>query len=173
VQIIADNGSNYKKACRMITHKFLILWQSCLAQTINLMLKATGDILEHKVVIQAGRRICRWLYNHNKLHAMMRAAIGGEHVKWNATHFGMNYMFLESMHHRRDKFMTWMTSPSFLKSRFASTDKRRFTHSCLSNLTWWETIQFVLKGVEPLYVFLHFADQDKIPNLSEVLYGGE
>jgi hypothetical protein len=30
-------------------------------------------------------------------------------------------------------------------------------------------MHFILKGVEPLYVFLHFADQDKVPNLSEVL----
>jgi hypothetical protein len=45
------------------------------------MLKAIGEFLEHKVVIQARRRICRWLYNHNKVHVMMRAAIGGELVK--------------------------------------------------------------------------------------------
>jgi hypothetical protein len=30
-------------------------------------------------------------------------------------------------------------------------------------------MQYVLKGVEPLYVFLCFANQDKIPNMSEVL----
>jgi hypothetical protein len=29
-------------------------------------------------------------------------------------------------------------------------------------------MQYVLKGVEPLYVFIRFADQDKIPNMSEV-----
>jgi hypothetical protein len=104
---------------------------------------------------------------------MMRAVIRGELVKWNATQFGMNYMFLESMHRRRDKFMTWMTSPSFLESRFTNTNEGRFTHSCLSSLTWWETMEFVLKGVELLYAFLRFTDQDKVPNLSEVLYGGE
>jgi phage-related holin len=97
VQIVTDNGSDYKKAYKMITHKFLIVWQSCLAHMINLMLKAVGEFLKHKVVILIGRRICRWLYNHNKLHAMMRAAIGGELVKWNATQFGTNYMFLERM----------------------------------------------------------------------------
>jgi hypothetical protein len=106
VQIVTDNGSNYKKACKMITHKFLIVWQPCLAHMINLMLKAIGEFSKHKVVIQTGKRICRWLYNHNKLHTMMRAAIRGELVKWNATHFGTNYIFLESMHRRRDKFMT-------------------------------------------------------------------
>jgi hypothetical protein len=30
-------------------------------------------------------------------------------------------------------------------------------------------MHFILKGVEPLYAFLRFADQDKVPNLSEVL----
>jgi hypothetical protein len=65
--------------------------------------------------------------------------------------------------------MTWMASPSFLESHFANTDERRFTHSCLSSLTWWETMHFILKGVEPVYAFLRFADQDKVPNLSEVL----
>jgi hypothetical protein len=43
------------------------------------------------------------------------------------------------------------------------------SHSYLSSLTWWETIHFVLKRAEHLYAFLHFVDQDKIPNLSEVL----
>jgi hypothetical protein len=153
VHIVTDNRSTYKKACKMITRKFLIMWQSCLAHTINLMLKAIGEFLEHKVVIQARRRICRWLYNHNKLHAMMRDAIRGELVKWNATHFGMNYIFLESMHCRRENFMTWMASSSFLESRFANTDEGRFTHSCLSSLTWWEIMHFVLKGVEPCTPF--------------------
>jgi hypothetical protein len=169
MQIITDNGSNYKKACKMISHKFPIVWQPCLAHVINLMLKAIGEFSEHKVVIQAGRRIYRWLYNHNKLHAMMRATIGGEFVKWNATRFGTNYMFLESMHHRRDKFMTWVASPSFLKSHFVNTDKGRFAHSCLSSLTWWETMHLVLNVVESLYAFLRFTDQDKVPNLSEVV----
>jgi hypothetical protein len=30
-------------------------------------------------------------------------------------------------------------------------------------------MHFVLKGVEPLYSFLRFAEQDKVSNLSEVL----
>jgi hypothetical protein len=65
--------------------------------------------------------------------------------------------------------MTSMASPTFLESHFANADEGRFAHSCLSSLTWWDTMEFVLKGVEPLYAFLRFADQDKVLNLSEVL----
>jgi hypothetical protein len=119
VQIMADNGSNYKKACRLVSRKYQIVWQPCLAH--NLMLKSIGEFPDHKAMIKAARRICRWLYNHNKLHAMMRQAIGGELVRRNATRFGTNYIFLESMFRRKDKFISWMSSPSFLESKFSST----------------------------------------------------
>jgi hypothetical protein len=100
---------------------------------------------------------------------MMRQAIGGELVRWNATRFDTNYMFHESMFCHKDKFVAWMSSPGFLESKFSSTQEERYTHSCLFNLTWWDMMQYVLKGVEPLYGFLCFADQDKIPNMSKVL----
>jgi hypothetical protein len=133
------------------------------------MLKSIEEFLDHKAMIQAAHRICCWLYNHNKLHVIRRSTISGELVRWNATRFGTNYMFLESMYYRKEKFMTWMSSTGFLESRFSSTEGGRYAHSFLSSLTWWYTMQYVLKGVEPLYAFLCFANQDKIPNMSEVL----
>jgi hypothetical protein len=90
-------------------------------------------------------------------------------VRWNATRFGMSYMFPESMLRCKENFMAWMGPPGFLESSFSSTHEGRYAHSCLSNMTWWDTMEYVLKGVEPLYAFLHFADQDKVPNMSEVL----
>jgi hypothetical protein len=120
-------------------------------------------------MIDGARRICHWLYNHNRLHAMMRQAICGELMRWNVTRFGTNYMFLERMFHHKDKFMAWMSLPGFLESKFSSTDEGRYAQSYPSRWKWWDTMEYVLKGVEPLFAFLHFADQDKIPNMSEVL----
>jgi hypothetical protein len=62
-----------------------------------------------------------------------------------------------------------MGSTSFLESSFSSTHEERYAHSYLSNMTWWDTMEYVLKGMEPLYAFLCFADPDKFPNMSEVL----
>jgi hypothetical protein len=137
---MTDNGSNYKKACKLVSEKYQIVWQLCLALTINLMLKSIGEFLDHKAMIECARRICHWLYNHNKFYAMMRQAIGGELVRWNTTRFGTNYMFLESMFRHKDKFMTWMSSTGFIDSKFSSTQEGRYTHSCISNLTWWDMI---------------------------------
>ena len=39
VQIVTDNGSNYKKACEKLIEEYKhIFWQPCAAHTINLML---------------------------------------------------------------------------------------------------------------------------------------
>jgi hypothetical protein len=65
VQIITDNGLNYKKVCKMISRKFSIMWQPCLAHTINLMLKAIGEFLEHKVVMTDLRQGFEFMTNTN------------------------------------------------------------------------------------------------------------
>jgi hypothetical protein len=59
VQIVTDNGSNYKKACRLVSQNYQIVWQPCLAHTINLMLKSIKEFTDHKAMIEAARRICR------------------------------------------------------------------------------------------------------------------
>ncbi|KAJ1269626.1 hypothetical protein BS78_07G226100 [Paspalum vaginatum] len=170
VQVVTDNGSNYKKACTVLTDEYPhIAWQPCLAHTINLMLKDIGKWAEHNACIESAQRICSWLYNSNSLHSMMRAAIGGELVKWNATRFGTNYMFLDSMMKKKDQFMEWLISAEFRNSRHFRTENGRYAFDCMTSLEWWDNMQHVLAEVEPLYMFLRFADHDKIPNLGEVL----
>jgi hypothetical protein len=109
----------------MVSQKYRIVWQPCIAHTINLMLKSIREFPNHKEMIDGACRICRWLYNYNMLHAMMRATIDGELVRWNVTRFCTNYMFLESVYHRKEKFVAWMSSMSFVESRFSSTDEGR------------------------------------------------
>jgi hypothetical protein len=101
---------------------------------------------------------------------MMRKAIGGELVKWNATRFGTNYMFLESMYRRRQGSMQMMASPEFQNSKWAQTEEGRFAHFRLSNMDWWDEMKYIIDIVQPVYKLLRFADQEKSPNLCEVVY---
>jgi hypothetical protein len=100
---------------------------------------------------------------------MMREAIGGELIKWNATRVGTNYMFLESLHRKRDKFTQWTTSPAFLNSKWAKTKEGRFVQVRLSRIEFWEGMDYIIKKVEPIYKMLRFADQDKKPNMGDVV----
>lgn len=96
VQIVTDNGSNFKKACNLLSNEFKhIVWLPCLAHMINLMLKDMDKWSDHTAMFQSAQYICSWLYNSYSVHHMFRTATGGELVKWNATRFGTNYMFLE------------------------------------------------------------------------------
>jgi hypothetical protein len=64
VQIVTDNGSNYKKACKQLIDEYpYITWQPCAAYTINLMLK---NIARCDELLYSAKRICRFLYKHNK-----------------------------------------------------------------------------------------------------------
>ena len=170
VQIVTDNGSNFKKACALLHEEYNhIVWQPCLAHTINLMLKDIGKWPEHDAMIKSAQRICSWMYNSNSLHAMMSKAIGGELVKWNATRFGTNYMFLETFLRKKDQFMAWMVSPEFRNSRHFKSPEGQYAFRSLTALDWWNAMQSVIDDVEPLYIFLRFADHDKTPTLGEVL----
>jgi hypothetical protein len=73
--------------------------------TINMMLKTIGEFPDHESVIDSTKLIARWLYNHGKLHMMMKTAIGENLVRWNTTHFSTNYLFFESFLRRKYHFM--------------------------------------------------------------------
>jgi hypothetical protein len=101
---------------------------------------------------------------------MIKTTIGGNLVRWNATHFDMNYLFLESFLRRKDGFMQWMTTPQLQKSGYLDSNAVKYVHDCLSSLPWWDTLKRIVKYVQPLYVFLQFTDQKSIPNFSGVLF---
>jgi hypothetical protein len=52
----------------------------------------------------------------------MKTAIGGNLVRWNATHFGTNYLFLEKFLRRKDCFMQWMATPQLQKSGYLDSN---------------------------------------------------
>jgi hypothetical protein len=138
--------------------------------TINLMLKTITKFPDHESVIDSAKLIARWLYNHGKLHTMMKIAIGGNLVRWNAICFGTNYLFLESFLIRKDRFMQWMTTPRLQKSGCLDFNARKYVHACLSSLPWWDNLKRIMKFVQLLYAFLRFTDQESIPNFSDVLF---
>jgi hypothetical protein len=101
---------------------------------------------------------------------MMKNAIGGNLVGWNATRFGTNYLFLESFLRRKDHFMQWMATPQLQHSGYLDSNAEKYVHACLFSLPWWDNLKRIVESVQPLYAFLRFVDQERIPNLSEVLF---
>jgi hypothetical protein len=90
-------------------------------------------------------------------------------VKWNATRFGTNYMFLDSIYRKREQFLQWVSSPDFLNSKWADTEDGRFMQTRFSCIEWWDVLKYIIDTVQPVYKFLRFADQDKRPTLCDVV----
>jgi hypothetical protein len=95
---------------------------------------------------------------------MMRDAISEELVKWNATRFGTNYMFLDSIYQKHTSFMQWMASPEFQNSKWMASQAR------LSNMEWWDGLKYIIDTVQPVYKLLRFADRENKQNMCEVVY---
>lgn len=58
VQIVTDNGSNYKKACKTLVEQpefSHIVWQPCAAHTVNLMLKDVAKFREIDVIVKSAK----------------------------------------------------------------------------------------------------------------------
>jgi hypothetical protein len=98
------------------------------------MIKTIGEFPDHESVIDSANLIAIWLYNHGKLHTMMKTTIGENLVRWNVTHFSMNYLFLESFLRRKDCFIQWMTTPQLQKSGYLDSNAEKYAHTCLSSL---------------------------------------
>ncbi|XP_047063500.1 uncharacterized protein LOC124671117 [Lolium rigidum] len=62
VQIVTDNGSNYKKACRTLVEEpeySHIVWQPCAAHTVNLMMMDIAKFCEVDVIVKSVKQIYR------------------------------------------------------------------------------------------------------------------
>ena len=62
-----------------------------------------------------------------------------------------------------------MASTEFQHSKWANTEDGRFTHASFASMEWWDALKYIIDTVQPIYKFLRFADQDKKPNMCEVV----
>lgn len=115
------------------------------------MLKEICRFDEIDKVVRSAKRICRFFYNHGRLHAEMKAKIGGELVRPNATRFGTVFIFLESFWDRKDKFRQWVVLEKWKNSEWVDDPDYDYADDCLTSRTWWNDVKWVIEVAKPLY----------------------
>jgi hypothetical protein len=63
-----------------------------------------------------------------------------------------------------------MATPALQQSRYLDSNPGKYAHACLSSLPWWKNLKRIVDYVQPLYAFLRFADQERIPNFSDIIF---
>jgi hypothetical protein len=66
--------------------------------------------------------------------------------------------------------MQWMVTSALQQSGYLDSNAGKYEHVYLSSLPWWENLKRIVDCVQPLYAFLRFADQERIPNFSDILF---
>jgi len=78
-------------------------------------------------------------------------------IQWNATRFGMVFIFLQSFWDRQDKFKQWMVTDDW-DGVWAAQAEQEFTYDCLTSKICWSQMEVVLKGASPIYYVLCLAN---------------
>ena len=73
MQIVTNNGSNFKNTSSKITKKYEIYWTPCIAHCIDLMLKNFGKTKLVEKTLRDARVVTNFIYNHSYLLAFMRS----------------------------------------------------------------------------------------------------
>lgn len=72
VQIVTNNGNNFKKAGKKLIEKHNLFWTPCAAHCIDFMLKDMGKLETVRNAVEDSRTITNFIYNHGYVLAMMR-----------------------------------------------------------------------------------------------------
>ncbi|XP_031282661.1 uncharacterized protein LOC116141281 [Pistacia vera] len=154
VDVITDNGANFKAAGRMLSEKYEnITWSPCAAHCINLILKDISE-LDHIV------------------HLVKRASEGWkEIIRLGATRFATTFIALRSLHEHKHDLQAMVTDRFFVDSRYARSSKGKNVILIILDNEFWDDMGLVSKIVAPLMRLLRIVDSDEKPAIGYVYDG--
>ena len=104
VQIVTDNGSNFKKTNEKIMSRYPIYWTLCAAHCIDVILKDFEKTNLVEKTVREIKIVTNFIYNYSYLLAFIRSleCYGGDLIRPRVTQFATNYIALQSMIDKRN-----------------------------------------------------------------------
>lgn len=169
VQIVKDNGANFKKAGKLLEKKIgSIFWVPCVAHSVDLIIE---DICKEvpliDEVVNAGKFTTRFIYRYPTLATMMRQFTGCEILRPGITRFATHFIALDSLLKLRVQLRQFITSTQWEVFKTEQTISTREQASKVENILldeeFWEYASIALGILEPLVRVLKLADEDDPP----------
>jgi hypothetical protein len=99
VQVVTDNGANFKAVGRIIMERIpTLFWTPCASHCLDLMLEDIGKIKEFHKYIDNTKKVCRFIYKYGRLLDQMRNKLGGDLVRPAVTCFATSFFTLANIH---------------------------------------------------------------------------
>jgi len=170
VQIVTDNGANYKAAGKILMERIpSIFWSSCAAHCLDLMLEEIGNLKAFKKPITRARRMTTFIYRHGRILAAMREKTGGaDLVRPAATRFATSFLTLKSLHKHKDALKALFVSETWTGNKLAKTKAGLDVHDIVLSTQFWNSVEDCLRASAPLLIVLRVVDGDEKPAMPEV-----
>ncbi|CAD6213230.1 unnamed protein product [Miscanthus lutarioriparius] len=141
VQVITDNGANYKAAGRILMERISTLyWSPCAAHCLDLMLEEIGNLKEFKKPIARAK----------------------------PTRFATSFLTLKSLHKHIDALKALFVSEEWLGNKLAKTAAGQEVHNIVLSMEFWNSVEDCLRASAPLLIVLRVVDGDERPAMPEV-----
>ncbi|XP_062028688.1 uncharacterized protein LOC133744631 [Rosa rugosa] len=168
VQVVTDNAANYVKAGKKLMKHHNIYWTSCAAHCIDLIFEEMGKKEQIAKVIDKGKIISKYIYNHNLLLSKMRDFCKGEIIRAAPTRFATNFISLESLVKKKSGLKQLFSSDWWTNINFSRTDHGRIVEDIIFDQAFWNQAENVCQISEPLYKVLRVVDTEVYPTMGAV-----
>ncbi|SPT19209.1 unnamed protein product [Triticum aestivum] len=170
VQVVSDNGSNYKAAGRLLMEKYpTMYWTPYAAHCLDLMLEDIGKIKEFSRCIAKAKRTTRFIYSHGKVLDLMRSLNGKQEiVRPGATRFATSFLTLASMWKQRQTLKTLFVSPQWYANRLKDSEGGKAAEATVISVSFWQSVEHCMRASQPLLRALRIADGDETPAMTEM-----
>ena len=169
VQVVTDNGANYKAVGRILMERIPTLyWTPCAAHCLDLMLEEIGKLKPFKKCIARARRVTTFIYRHGRILHAMREKTKGDLVRPAATRFATSFLTLKCLHKHMDPLKCLFVSNAWTGNKLARTKAGEEVHDIVLSTEFWNGVEDCLRASGPLLIVLRVVDGDEKPAMPEV-----
>ncbi|KAL6552859.1 hypothetical protein OROHE_008223 [Orobanche hederae] len=170
VQVVTDNGANYKLAGQILEMRIpTLFWTPCAAHCVDLMLEDIGKIPAFKKAINQARSCTTFIYRHERVLDSMREKTNGRDlVRTRATRFATAFLTLDSLQKKQEPLRFLFCGLDWTRSKLAKTEKGRKVCDTVLSSVFWSSVNDCVNASLPLLQVLRIADGDERPALPEI-----
>ena len=170
VQVVTDNGVNFKGAGRILMERIPhLFWTPCAAHCLNLMLQDIGEIKDFCTAINEAKKVCRFLYKHDRLLDQTRQKLGADLVRPAVTRFATSYLTLASMYMHENGLRNLFVSDEWHANNLSTTFEGKQAENIILSTPFWTRVENCLRASQPLLIALRIAGRDDTPVAPEIM----
>ncbi|XP_074374697.1 uncharacterized protein LOC141715114 [Apium graveolens] len=170
VQVVTDNGANYKLAGQILEIRMpTLFWTPCAAHCVDLMLEDIGKIPAFKKTINQARRCTTFIYRHGRvLDAMREKTNGRDLIRTGATRFATAFLTLDSLQKKQEPLRFLFCGSDWTMSKLSKSENGRKVFDTVLSSVFWSNVGDCVDASLPLLQVLRIADGDERPALAEI-----